>query len=114
MPAGALVNGTTITQLAVDSVTYWHVELETHDILLAENLACESYIERGNRAFFAEADVVALAAGPDATAPRTHADVCRPWHADGPIVDALRTSLRLRADAPGRRQDRVRDAQHSA
>ena len=113
VPAGALINGTTITQVAVERVTYWHVELETHDILLAENLPAESYLEMGNRAFFADADIVALGAGPDGPV-RRHADVCRPWHADGPIVDALRTSLRRRADALERSQDRVRDAQRRA
>ena len=66
IPAAALVNGTTIVQEQVDTITYWHVELEGgHDIVLAENLPCESYIEMGNRAFFAETDVTTLHASPD-------------------------------------------------
>lgn len=58
IPASSLVNGTTIIQEDVDSVTYWHVELDTHDIILAENLPCESYLDMGNRGFFAENDAL--------------------------------------------------------
>ena len=53
-PAAALVDGTTIRQVEVASVTYWHVELDSHDILIAEGLPAESYIECGNRGFFLE------------------------------------------------------------
>ncbi len=60
--ASALVNGTTIIQEDVDSVTYWHVELDSHDLLLAENMPAESYLDMGNRAFFAEGNVVDLEA----------------------------------------------------
>ena len=98
IPASALVNGTTITQEEVDSVTYWHVELDSHDIILAEALACESYLDMGNRPFFADADLVALEASPDVDASaRTHADFCRPFHGNGPLVDAVRSQLYARA-----------------
>ena len=100
IPASALVNGSTIQQVPVDEVTYWHVELDGHDILLAENLACESYLEMGNRGFFAESDVTILGASPDVrsdASARTHGDFCRPFHAKGPFVDAARSQLRARA-----------------
>ena len=96
IPAGALVNGTTIRQENVDSVTYWHVELDSHDVILAENLRAESYLEMGNRGFFADGSVVALGAGPDAPM-RTHADFCRPFVADGPMVEAVKARLQERA-----------------
>ena len=96
IPAGALINGSTIVQQEVESVTYWHVELEGgHDILLAENLPCESYLEMGNRSFFAEAEATALHAIPDARA-ITHADFCRPFHTDGPVVAFVRERLAAR------------------
>lgn len=57
IPANALVNGSTIRQVEVNEVTYWHVEIDRHDILLAENLPAESYVDCGNRSFFAEAEV---------------------------------------------------------
>ena len=98
IPASALVDGRIITQVAVDTVTYWHVELETHDLILAENLACESYLDMGNRGFFKEAAVMDIVAGPDADpAARTHADFCRPFVADGPLLDAVMTRIRDRA-----------------
>ncbi len=100
IPAGALLNGTTIQQIDVDQVTYWHVELDSHDILLAENLPAESYLEMGNRAFFQESGIVALDALPDADAP-THADFCRPMHLDGPLMDVVRSQLRLVAAGMG-------------
>ena len=93
-----LVNGTTITRVEVDEVTYWHVELDSHDVILAENLPAESYLDMGNRCFFREADVVDLAAGPDAPVV-AHADFCRPYVDRGPLLDAVRARLAARAAA---------------
>ena len=86
IPAAALVNGTTIVQEPVESVTYWHVELDGgHDVVFAETLPCESYLDMDNRGFFAETGVTALHALPDARAV-THAAFCRPFHGGGPVV----------------------------
>ena len=104
VPAGALVNGTTVAQVEVASVTYWHVELDSHDVILAENLPAESYLDMGNRHFFAESGIVSLAAIPDATIV-THADFCRPFHADGPLVEAVRARLTTRAAQVRRRAE---------
>ncbi len=100
IPASAMVNGTTITQEEMEHVTYWHVELDSHDILLAENMPAESYLEMGNRCFFADGDVVALDASPDAPV-ATHADFCRPFHADGALVEVVRAQLAARAPRLG-------------
>ena len=56
IPVRYLVNSTTIVQLPLDEVSYWHVMLRRHDILLAEGLACESYLDTGNRAAFENDD----------------------------------------------------------
>jgi len=54
--ARLIVNGTTITQAdAVDVVEYFHVELEAHEIIIAEGAATESYIECDNRGMFRNA-----------------------------------------------------------
>jgi hypothetical protein len=50
-----LVNGATIAQIPHDTVTYFHVELARHDILMAEGLPAESYLDTGNRAAFENA-----------------------------------------------------------
>ena len=104
VPASALINGSTITQLDVDEVTYWHVELSSHDVLLAENLPAESYLEMGNRGFFRESDVTTLAALPDApvdAAEMTRSGFCRPFHADGRIVDAIKQRIQKRSRSLG-------------
>ncbi|GJE54189.1 Hint domain-containing protein [Methylobacterium thuringiense] len=106
IPASALVNGTTITQQDVETVTYWHIELESHDILIAEGQLAESYLDMGNRGFFAESSVVDLGATPDVNAAaRTHADFCRPYVADGVVLDAVRAQVQARAEQRGWRLD---------
>ena len=53
IPASRLVNGTSITQLAaVNSVTYFHIELNSHEILFAENCPAESFLDQDFRAQF--------------------------------------------------------------
>ncbi len=53
IPARNLCNGATIRQEPMDAVEYFHVELERHDVLLAEGMHCESYLDTGNRTAFA-------------------------------------------------------------
>ena len=97
IPASSLINGTTIRQESVERVTYWHVELESHDLLVAENLPTESYLEMNTGGFLPRSGkAVILHAVPDA-APATHADFCRPFHAAGPVVDFVRDRLAARA-----------------
>ncbi len=57
VPVTHLVNGATIIREALTAaMTYFHVELDRHDILLAEGLPCESYFDSGNRgALYGEA-----------------------------------------------------------
>jgi Hint domain len=55
IPIRFLINDLTIVQREVDSVTYFHVELERHDILLADGLPTESYLETGGRSAFENA-----------------------------------------------------------
>jgi len=60
--AGALVNGTTITDLRdlPERVTVYHVETENHDIILAEGAPVETYIDyAGRQAFDNYAEYVA-------------------------------------------------------
>ena len=50
-----LVNGTSIAQIEMATATYFHIELDRHDVLLAEGLPAESYLDTGNRAAFENA-----------------------------------------------------------
>lgn len=48
-----LVNGESIVQLFdMSSFQYYHVELEQFDILLAEGVPTESYVDTGSRNMF--------------------------------------------------------------
>ncbi len=49
IPATHLVNGATIRRERAAAMTYFHIELDRHDSLVAEGLACESYFDSGNR-----------------------------------------------------------------
>jgi len=96
---GALVNGATIVQEEVETVRYFHVELDSHDVLLAEGLPCESYLDDGNRASFAGAGTVAELHG--RLDPKTWDDACAPLVADGPQLLEIQQRLLVQAEALG-------------
>ncbi|MBN9509580.1 MAG: Hint domain-containing protein [Alphaproteobacteria bacterium] len=53
IPAHKLINGATIrAETGRSALTYVHVELDRHDLLRAEGLAAESYLDTGNRGQF--------------------------------------------------------------
>ena len=101
IPALHLVNGSTIIQTDITKVVYWHIELDEHDIILAEGLPTESYLDMGNRDFFAENQIVALGESLPDPPGRTHADFCRPFYGEGQLVDCVRERLTARAQELG-------------
>jgi hypothetical protein len=52
IPIRYLINGATIVQEAAEEVTYWHIELESHEIISADGLMAESFLDTSNRAAF--------------------------------------------------------------
>lgn len=48
IPARHLIDGIAIVQEPATEVTWHHLELATHDVILAEGLPCESYLDTGN------------------------------------------------------------------
>lgn len=50
------MNGHTIVREPRDAVTYWHVELPEHAVILAQGLPVESYLDVGDRANFHQND----------------------------------------------------------
>ena len=99
IPARALVNGVTV-QVAdeIAAPHYFHVELESHDVLLAEGLPAESWLDAGNRGLFANAPVPTLRAELEAT-PASLA--CAPVVEDGPALDRARERRARRAIEAG-------------
>ncbi len=55
VPAGALVNGDTITRGPIAAVAYVHIELETPDTVLAEGARAETFVDCGSRWLFENA-----------------------------------------------------------
>ena len=52
-PAKLLVNDMTIVQdMDVKTVSYHHIELDRHSVLIAEGVPAESYLDTGNRTYF--------------------------------------------------------------
>jgi hypothetical protein len=52
IPVKHLINRHNITQIKTDSIEYWHVELDRHDVMFAEGLPAESFWGSANRAQF--------------------------------------------------------------
>ena len=103
IPARLLVNHGSITQdLDRASITYFHVELDTHDILAAERLLVESYLDTGNRGFFTN-DEGPMTLHPDLTAPRVCREQgsCAPVAVEPAAVAPVWAVLRDRAEALG-------------
>ena len=94
MPISSLINGRSVVQVAVDRVEYWHVELDAHDVMLAEGLPAESYLDTGNRTAFGNGGAF-VEAHPDFK-PRHWADTCLPLVDRGPAVLAAKARLHAR------------------
>lgn len=92
-----LVNGKTIVQqFDMQSFSYFHIELEQFDILLAEGVPAESYVDTGNRNMFQNAHEVAMNPdfGPAEGRPNIPGiTVIR----KGPVLEAIRAKLLERA-----------------
>jgi hypothetical protein len=91
IPVGYLVNGATVVQEEVREVRYYHIELEGHDLLVAEGLACESYLDDGNRASFANAGHFTELHG--RLDPSNWENACAPMVAAGPQLVAVQQRL---------------------
>ncbi len=97
VPVRELINGTTIAQVPRAEVTYWHVELPSHDLLLSEGAWTESFLDMGNRSAFENADAVEL--HPDFSRDAWRARACQEQERGGPVVEAISRVLNARAAA---------------
>ncbi|HEX3984256.1 MAG TPA: Hint domain-containing protein, partial [Acidisoma sp.] len=105
IPVKHLVNGVTIRQESIDRITYVHIELPQHDVILAEGLPAESYLDTGDRRSFG-GDVTGL--HPAWSVERTEVSLVfeglgrAPLRVAGPEVERARATLAARAEATGR------------
>jgi hypothetical protein len=96
IPIKHLINGTTIAQVPVDEVAYYHVELERHGVLLAEGLTCESFLDTGTRGNFANGGG-AITLHPDFSPLWWDAGGCAPLVVTGSTFEAVLRRLNKRA-----------------
>ena len=92
IPVRYLVNGSTIIQLPVNEVTYYHVELPQHSVLRAEGLPVESYLDVGDRAHFADTGRIVML-HPDFSARIWDSRGCAPLVVTGPILNSVRRRI---------------------
>ena len=94
VPAWRLVNGVSIVQAkAVEEVTYIHLELDSHCILLANGAGAESFLDDGCRRLFHNAES-------DRPIPSGTIVPLAPRLEDGLALQFVQTRLARRAGAP--------------
>ena len=97
IPAKALINGDSITQAThAELVEYFHVELDSHDILLAEGAPAESFVDDDSRGLFHNASEFGEIY-PDE--PKRVARFCAPVVEDGPLLEPIWQRLASRKAA---------------
>ncbi len=91
IPIERLINARSVVQIEPDSVEYWAVELDGHDLMLAEGLRAESYLDCGDRTGFVDSDEFAEAE-PNARA-KIWAESCLPFAIEGAHVAVTKSRL---------------------
>jgi hypothetical protein len=107
IPIKYLMNGETIRQIERKAVEYFHLELPAHDVVLADGLAVESYLDTGDRASFENAGRV-VSLFPTFSSLAWEAYGYAPLVVTGPAVKAARRRIEIQArnrdPAPQRRR----------
>jgi len=91
-----LVNGATIRQERWDRITYYHVELEAHDVMLVDGMTAESFLDIGNRGAFSNGGEPVML-HPDFARQTWEAEACAPDLPKGAELTQLRGRLLERA-----------------
>jgi len=104
-----LLNGATVRQEDVPAVSYYHVELDTHDVLLAEGMPAESYLDTGNRDMFENAGLqLSLHPFMQNSQVRRVAESCAPFVDDDALVEPLWRRIAGRVRLLGRQMPAAR------
>jgi collagen type I/II/III/V/XI/XXIV/XXVII alpha len=97
IPVKYLLNGRTVVQdRHRAAVLYLHIELDRHDVVLAEALPAETYLDTGNRAAFGNAAGPVML-HPDFAPRAWERDACAHLTGGGEVVAAIRMHLAARA-----------------
>ena len=90
IPVKRLINGLTIVQVPMERVTYCHLELAEHNVLLAEGLPAESFLDMRDGSKYANRPAPVRVI-PDYVARMWDAFGCARLIVTGPELDAART-----------------------
>jgi len=87
VPAASLIGGA-IVQETMDEVNYYHIQLDEHDVVIANGAPCETLLETDDHSSFDNADegVVSIA----------YLSPCMPRVTQGPVVDSIRAAIDAR------------------
>ena len=94
---------TIVNERSISTVTYHHIELDRHSVILAEGLAAESYLDTSNRGFFSDAGR-ATVLHPEFAVNAGHpawAEACAPLASDPAELESLWHRVAARAEALG-------------
>jgi Hint domain-containing protein len=92
IPIRHLINASTITQVPVDQVTYYHIELSRHDVVLAQGLPTETFLDMKDGANYANRPGP-IRLYPDFTARMWEAFGCARLIVTGPELAAARATV---------------------
>jgi hypothetical protein len=95
IPIKHLTNGDTVRQVERETVEYFHIELPAHDVLLADGLPAESYLDTGDRGSFENGSRV-IALFPVFSPFAWDALGCAPLVVTGLPVAAVRRQIEVR------------------
>ena len=102
IPVKYLVEGWIVTQLDVAEVEYFHLELDSHDVVLAEGLPAETYLDRGDRIGFLNGGAVSLHPVFGRSGMVWEAGGYAPLVIEGPTLTRVRTLMRQYGRLAGR------------
>jgi hypothetical protein len=86
-----------IRQVPVDEVTYYHIELPRHDLVLAEGMPAESYLDTGDRHKFDNGGAGPIVSHSDSSAREWETLGCARLVVTGPELNNVRRDVAERA-----------------
>jgi T5SS/PEP-CTERM-associated repeat protein len=95
IPAKHLIDGISIVQVAASAVTYYHIELPRHDVVLAEGLPAESYLAGADLGMFSRPGAP-VTLFPDLASRVWEAEGCAPLVVTGPALETARQRIARR------------------
>ena len=99
IPVKLLIDGDSITQVPADEISYFHLELLRHDLVQAERLLAESFLDAAAFAAWPPASSVVTSRSPVFNA-RAEAEACAPLVLRGPELASIRAWLAARTVVP--------------